>query len=204
MNDELKNILSKVFLLYQKYGVKSVTMDDIAKELGISKKTLYNYVKDKRELVEKIADMKVQLSIDHQKHMKGSKLNAVEELLFVYKFLDNQLKSHNPSMMFDLKKYYPDVFKKMHEARRKISYEGMLQNMKKGQKEGFYRLDLNCEIIAKLHLFKIENLVDSDLFTQYDFQGSDIFKEMFNYHLRGIANQKGIEYFEEKLNEEKP
>lgn len=203
MNEELKILLEKVYQLYQKYGIKSVTMDDVARELGISKKTLYTYVKDKRELVEKITDMKMEFSISHQQQMKESKLNAVEELLFVYRFLDNMLKSHNPSMMFDLKKYYPDVFEKMHEIRRKITYEGILHNLQKGQKEGFYRSDFNCEIIAKLHVFRVEHLVDCDVFSQSDFQSADIFMEMFKYHLRGIANQKGIEYFEQKLNEEK-
>ncbi len=203
MNEELKNILTKVFNLYQKYGIKSITMDDVAKELGMSKKTLYTYVKDKRELVEKISEMKMQLSIEHQKYLKESNLNAIEELLFIYRFLNEQLKNHNPSMIFDLKKYYPDVFKKMHETRRKIIYEGMLHNMIKGQKEGFYRTDFNCEIIAKLHVFRAENMIDNDIFSQSDFQTADIFKEMFKYHLRGIANEKGIKYFEEKLNESK-
>ncbi|MFH2143478.1 MAG: TetR/AcrR family transcriptional regulator [Bacteroidota bacterium] len=204
METELLSIISRVFDLFQKYGIKSVTMDDIAKELGISKKTLYQHFTDKKDLVSKIADYKIEFSIEHNKLLAETKMNAVEELVFVYRFLNKMLKDHNPSMMYDLKKYYPDVFEKMQKVRRDMIYQGMMHNLEKGQKEGFFRSDFNCEIIAKLHVFRIENIVDTDLFTKSDFESSDVFREMFLYHLHGIATEKGKKYLKEKLNMLKP
>ncbi|MFH2096746.1 MAG: TetR/AcrR family transcriptional regulator [Bacteroidota bacterium] len=204
MNEELKNILERVYKLYQKYGIKSVTMDDVAHELGISKKTLYQYVADKKDLVSKIADLKVEFSAEHNRMLSQTTLNAIEELVFVYRFLNRMLKDHNPSMMFDLKKYYPDIFEKLVIIRRKMIFEGMMHNLTKGQKEGYYRENFDPEIIAKLHVLRIESLVDSDMFTKEDFMSEKVFIELFNYHLRGIASEKGLKYFVEEFNELKP
>ena len=204
MDKDLKNILQKVFNLYRKYGIKSVTMDDVARELCMSKKTLYQYVEDKKDLVSKIADLKLEFSREHTEMMENANYNSVEELLYLYQFLNKMLKEHNPSMMYDLRKYYPDVYERMNLARRKLIYEGMMHNLKKGQKEGFFRKDFNCEIIANLHVFRIENIVDTDLFDKRDFESADLFKEILTYHLRGIATDKGIKYFEKRIKEIKP
>lgn len=200
MENQLEIIHERIYKLFQKYGIKSVTMDDIAKELGISKKTLYQHFTDKRDLIIKIVDYKIKASSDHNEKLEKSKLNAVEELLFVYQFLNKILKDHNPSMMYDLRKYYPDVFEKLHTDRRDLIYGAMLHNLKKGQKEGLYRKDFSCDIIAKLHVFRVENMVDSDMFTQTDFESENVFRELFLYHLRGIASEKGIKIFEEGIN----
>ncbi len=198
MNDEFKNILEKIYRLFQKYGIKSVTMDDIAKELGISKKTLYLHVKDKKELVQKIAELKIIYAEKHNKEIYEKKLNAIDELLHVYKFLNLMLKDHNPSMMFDLRKYYPEIYERMQEVRRNQIFNGIKNNLVKGRKEEFYRKDFDDEIISKLHVFRIENLVDSNLFNSADFESGKLFRELFTYHIRGIASEKGIKYFEKK------
>lgn len=200
MEKDLEIIIGRIYRLFQKYGIKSVTMDDIAKELAISKKTLYQHFTDKKDLVTKIADYLIHLSADHDKMLNKTKLNAIEELVFVYQFLNKILKDHNPSMMYDLKKYYPDIFEKLHNDRRNLIFQGMMHNLTKGQKEGYYRSDFNCEIIAKLHVFRIENMVDSDMFSKADFESENVFKEIFIYHLRGVASEKGIKLFEEGIN----
>lgn len=201
MKEEQKIIFEKAFKLFQKYGIKSVTMDDVSKELGISKKTLYLHVKDKKELVQKIAELKITHAEKHNKEIQKGNLNAIDELLHVYKFLNVMLKDHNPSMMFDLRKYYPEIYERMQEARRNEIFNGIKNNLEKGRKEGFYRTDFDDEIISKLHVFRIENLVDSDLFTRADFESGKLFKELFTYHIRGIATNKGLTYFEKKSKE---
>jgi len=105
MNEDFKNILLKVRELYMRYGIKSITMDDVASHLGISKKTLYQHVSDKDDLVGKVIDLEIS-SQDHEMEcMKAADLNAIEKLLMVSKMINHKLKQMNPSTDYDLKKY---------------------------------------------------------------------------------------------------
>lgn len=201
MNDELKNILEKVQTLYKKYGIKSVTMDDISRELGISKKTLYQYVKDKNELVEMVIDLELETNICLFRSVLKNDLNAIEELFEVHKLVNTLVRNQNASEEYDLKKYYPDIYKKVIKTRRERMYCNVLDNIKKGKTEGLYRENLNEEIIAKSYVMRIENAVDSEIFTPEEKNSVTLFFEMFIYHIRGIANEKGIKVLEEKLKE---
>ena len=201
MEKELLNILEKVSILYLKYGIKSITMDDVAREFGISKKTLYQYVTDKPDLVEKVMLLIAEKHNSFFKKLRANKINAIEELLEVNKYFTEMLKNYNPSMEYDLRKYYPDLFKKIYEVRRKRMYESIIRNMKKGIKEGLYRRDMDIEIIAKLHVSRIENMYDNEIFTTEELTSAKVFNEIFIYHLRGISNENGIKFLEEKLEE---
>ena len=201
MNEELKNILVKVGCLYKKYGIKSITMDDVSRELGISKKTLYQYVQDKNELVAQVIDlgMEKQIVVFNELFCKG--LNAIDELFEVNKMVAQMIKQHNASEDYDLKKYYPDQYQKMHKIRREQIYNHILTNLKNGKKEGLYRVEMNEEIIAKVQLMRIENTFDNQIFNDDELLSQQAFLEIFIYHIRGIASEKGIKILEQKLKE---
>lgn len=202
MDNELRNILQKVGCLYQKYGIKSVTMDDVARELGISKKTLYQYVNDKSDLVAKVIDLDDQMKRE-KFHENNTSENAIDQLIYVHREVNKMLRETNPSMMYDLKKYYPDLHDQMMERKRKGMFENVLKNLKWGIEDGLYRDELNVDIIAKLYLSRIESIMDHEIYTIEEFTSPKFFREIFIYHIRGIANKKGIEYLEkniEKLN----
>ena len=201
MNEELVNILEKVRSLYKKYGIKSVTMDDVSRELGISKKTLYHYVKDKTELVELVVDLDLETNIERFGKVCSGELNAIEELFEVQKIVNLMVRNQNPSEEYDLKKYYPDTYRKIIKVRRERMYCKILENIKKGKLQGLYRANLNEEIIAKSYVMRIENAVDSEIFTAEEKNSAELFFEMFVYHIRGIANEKGIQILENKLKE---
>jgi TetR/AcrR family transcriptional regulator, cholesterol catabolism regulator len=201
MNEEFKNILSKVLCLYMKYGIKSVTMDDVAHELGISKKTLYQYVSDKNELVSKVVDIELEEKGKPFDEIYNGNLNAVEEAFEVHKVVNKLLRSYNPSTEYDLKKYYPVLYSKIAKVRRERMYNHIFYNLKKGKEEGLYRSELNEEFIAKIQLSRIENAFDNGIFTQEEMLSPKLFFEFFIYHIRGIANEKGIAILEQKLKE---
>ena len=193
MNKEFENILEKVSVLYRKYGIKSVTMDDVAHELGISKKTLYQFVKDKTELVEKVVEHTRQCNFSAMKAKKGAGVNAIEELIEVSQRVNALMKDHSPSYEYDLKKYYPGIYQNLMSARRKLMYESVLANIRQGKKEGIYRKELNEEIIAKLHLLRVENLQSSEIFKEEEMHSVKFFRELFVYHINGLATLKGRE-----------
>jgi DNA-binding XRE family transcriptional regulator len=201
MNDELKNILLKVRELYMKYGIKSITMDDVARELGISKKTLYQYVTDKDDLVGKFIDNEILMRQSEICKCFGIGYNAIEELFEISIFMNKMMKDQNPATEHDLKKYYPLHYLKTVKARREGIYEYILLNLKKGIKEGLYREEMDKEIIAKLYLSRIEDSHINELFTKEEFTSMKLFVEILTYHVRGIATEKGRIVLENKIKE---
>jgi TetR/AcrR family transcriptional regulator, cholesterol catabolism regulator len=199
MNEELKKILEKVRELYMKYGIKSITMDDIAGELGISKKTLYQFVVDKDDLVGKFIDNEIALRQEKICNCFKVGLNAIEELFEISIFMNKNMRDQNPATEYDLKKYYPIHYQRIVKTRREGIYNYILLNLKKGIKEGLYRKDLNTEIIAKLYLSRSERVHHDDLFTLEELTSNKLFIELLVYHIRGIATEKGIVVLEKKI-----
>ncbi len=200
MNKELEKILGKVSVLYRKYGIKSVTMDDVAHELGISKKTLYQYVSDKTELVEKVVEHTRHCNFSSMKDMKTINGNAIEQLIEVSQMVNSLMKDHSPSYEYDLKKYYPEIFRNLMSARREVMYESMLANIRQGKKEGVYREELDEVIISKLHLLRMENLQSNEIFKEEEMHTAKFFRELFVYHIHGLATLKGLDILNKNMN----
>ena len=201
MIDDLKNILLKVRELYMKYGIKSITMDDVAKELGISKKTLYQFVTDKDDLVGKFIENEIALKQEEMFKCFKIGFNAIEELFEISIFMNRMMREQNPATEYDLRKYYPHHHQKIVKSRRERMYNYILLNLKKGKEEGLYREGMNEEVIAKLYLSRSENIQFNELFTVEEFTSVKLFVELLTYHVRGIATEKGIIVLEKKIKE---
>ena len=199
MKNEVENILCKVLSLYRKYGIKSITMDDVSRELGISKKTLYQFVKDKNELVEKTLEFDIKIHIEYFSQLKKKKLNALDELFELYGFLDNMMKDYNTSLEYDLKKYYAAAYNELTTKLRDIMYDYIIENLTKGIKEGFFRKNMKVGIIAKLVIMRIESMHNEGIFTPEEFNSRETYNELLKYHMYAICNAKGLNYIEKKL-----
>jgi AcrR family transcriptional regulator len=200
MESKINYILAKVSELFQRYGIRSITMDDVAREVGISKKTLYQHIDHKDELVEKV----VEAEGAHRRNiffniLQNQKLNAVDELFEVNKLVGEMLKNYNPAIEYDLRKYYPQLYQKIKMRKRDKMYEAVKENISKGKKQGLYRKEVNEEIIAKLYVSRVENVCENDIFTDAEYKAPEFSTEIIIYHIRGIANEKGIAYLEENL-----
>lgn len=199
MNKELENILIKVGELYNKYGIKSVTMDDVAREIGISKKTLYQYVENKGDLVSKVLKNTLSKNNCTFKEIEDKGLNAIDELLEVGKHIIKIITKYNHSLEYDLKKYYPHLYDQIHEMRKEKMYNAILNNILKGKKEGLYRADMNEEIITKIQISRFIHMSSGELFDPEEINKPQYILELFIYHIRGIATNKGLEGLEKKL-----
>jgi TetR/AcrR family transcriptional regulator, cholesterol catabolism regulator len=212
MNDELMNVLKRVRLLYQKYGIRSVTMDDVSHELGISKKTLYQYVRDKDELVHKVLEMEISERQARMLISCSETKNAIEQLLEIARCISIMLKDFSPASEYDLKKYYPDLYIKVRDLRRNHIFRFIMENLIKGKEEGLYRNEIDINIISKLNVSVIDSMLDSEVITIPEFMDPIFFNEYFVYHIRGIVNSKGLNFLEshmgqmnfQKSNESKP
>jgi AcrR family transcriptional regulator len=199
MNEEMSHILEKVTIMYLRYGIKSVTMDDVSRELGISKKTLYQYFSDKNDLVKKVIDKEIERIHKSFKKITDQNLNAIEEILEFNKLATQVINTHSSSALYDLKKYYPELHENIIKIWSEKMYDMVIQNLIKGKAQGIIRKDLNEEVIAKLHVSRIMVMTEDILFTHEELVSKEVSKEIYIYHIHGIANAKGLEILEKNL-----
>lgn len=201
MNATNTETIEKVWKLFHQYGIKSITMDDVAHELGISKKTLYELFSDKSELVGKVVDRGIENQQIRILNAKKDSQNAIQEVFDVFKVYLQLVKERFPSFEYDLKKYYPIIAAKLNKIKRKEVIENISSNINRGKKEGLYREDLNAEIISRFNFLIVDNLGRQELFTTDEIYSEEFSTQMFLYHLYGILNLKGIKYLNENLNQ---
>jgi AcrR family transcriptional regulator len=192
-------ILQKAAELHFKYGIKNVTMDQLAKDLGISKKTLYQYFDNKADLVQKTVNYifdETQSKIDQICLMK---LNPYEELLRVKQMIKEMLQKSQLSPYHQLKKYYPDIAKQLEQKKFKSIMECLEHNLNKGIKQSYYKENLDKEFIKRLYFGNSLNLMNPELFPPKQFdrnKAMEMFLEMF---LTGISTKKGRKKLKETL-----
>jgi AcrR family transcriptional regulator len=197
MENKRGDMVTRACKVFMTKGVKSINMDDIARELGISKKTLYVHFKDKNDLVlASINNFTCQedltiLAIQNQG------LNAIDENLEIKKWVVKSIEGLHPSIMHDLEKYYPEAYEIMQTKRSQVVSQILIANLKKGQQEGLYRTDFNPLLVAQLYIARMESFfVPKYNFNQFGL--TELYLESFNLHIRGIASAKGMAYLEEK------
>jgi TetR/AcrR family transcriptional regulator, cholesterol catabolism regulator len=195
--DQPEELTRKISDFFMRYGIKSVTMDDLSRELGISKKTLYHFFNDKEEVVRQVVTQMIdgqKCGIDQMLDQQG--MNAIDHLLNMSRFIASHLKTVNPAMTYDLKKYYPGVWEEMVDFKRQNIYDYIMDNIRLGISEGLYRDDINYEIIAKAYVSRLEMYSRGEMQDLEKFSFDEIFNTLFIYHVRGISNHKGIEYLD--------
>lgn len=199
LESKKKHILSETLQLFLKFGIKSLTMDDIAKKLCISKKTLYVHVKDKEDLLENAVILFSKAEQHQIEEICGRGLNAIDESLEIKRWVLDMLQNIHPSVAYDMEKFHPRVHKKMVESRQAIIYKCVYGNIVKGQKEGLYRPEINPDVLAKLYVGRMEVLFDQELFPNKQYSVSDVYMEWFSYHIHGMATAKGITLLNKKI-----
>ncbi|GAB5538653.1 MAG: TetR/AcrR family transcriptional regulator [Salibacteraceae bacterium] len=203
LDDRGKEILSKTVGLFMKYGIKSMTMDDIARQLGISKKTLYIYVSDKNDLVVKTMQSIVQHEKDLVSCMTESETNAIDQLFEISKGVAQKFGSIHPSINYDLQKYHPEAWKIFSDFHNVFIHGCIQENIKQGMKQGLYRDNLDPFLIAHFYSSQVPMCSDGELFPSDKYSFPQIHLEMMRYHIRGIASEKGLEYLKAKVKKEK-
>lgn len=197
MDASLIDVLVRVRELFFKYGVRSVSMDDISRDLGISKKKLYQFVRSKRELVSRLLELERRnFEIIFEKYNFDG-VNSIDVLLIVSKEISDRFWDVSPSMTFDLKKYYPEIYTQHIDNRVEFIYVQIQLNIKKGIRDGMYRDDLSTELIARLYIRRLIDIHNPEFFPgKFSFQ--TLFDTMFDNFIRGIATEKGINYYEQQ------
>ncbi len=200
MEEKEQQIIEAAESLFMRYGFKSITMDDVSRELGISKKTLYQYFRDKKELINKILQNFISGHISKISCGVEKAENAIEDLYSVSKIIFEEFKNIQPGIIYDLQKYYPDQWALIDQFKSEFALNHIKKNIKRGIKEGYYRDNVNVEVVAKLYFSLTDIIFNPDFLKGINADYPTIFKELIRYHIRGLATKKGIEYIELKIN----
>jgi|WetSurMetagenome_2_1015567.scaffolds.fasta_scaffold08806_3 TetR/AcrR family transcriptional regulator, cholesterol catabolism regulator len=198
MDKELIDILERVRELFFKYGVRSVSMDDICRDIGVSKKRLYTYFQSKTELVSKLLELERRNFEIIFEHHNFEGINAIDILLIVSRDLGERFWDISPSMTFDLKKYYPDIYHQHIDERIEFIYQKIQINLQKGISQGMYRDDLSIELVARLYIRRLIDIHNPEFFPADKFSFQTLFDVMFDNFIRGIARPEGTEYYEKQ------
>lgn len=179
--------------LFRRFGVKSVTMDDVAKEISISKKTLYKCFRDKESLVLSTVESHMRETEAAIDKIISTEPNAIEQFHLITTYLMSNQRKMSPSMLYDLKKYHPQSFELLEQHRSKHVVKHLLVNIELGQKSGLYHHDFHPEIIAKSFSMLSFHVFDSQELNSINISQDDLLIEIIKYHLRSISTSKGIE-----------
>lgn len=201
--DELSIILDKAEKLFMHYGIKSVSMDDISREAGISKKTLYQHVDDKKDLVKKTISRYLNSEENACESICGDVVNPIEQLLMISSRLSSNLKSLNPSLFLDLQKFYPQSWALMNQHRTKFIYDQVKTNLTQGVEQGYYREDLNIEFVVRMYIGMVNIIMDPEMFPQMEFPFYKLTQSLMKYHFHAIASDKGMKYLEKLIQDKK-
>lgn len=191
--DTRKQIMHRAESLFMRYGIKSVSMDDIARELGISKKTLYQFFENKEDLITKTIESHLHDEVCDIDRIVGHANNALEEIMLLARHVIGQFQELTSSVVYDLKKYYPEAWNLIDQMQRDHVYKSILNNLTRGIAEGDYRNDLDPEIMARLHVGSLYLPIDHTLFPIREFQPDQVFKEYIYHFVRGVASEQGLE-----------
>ena len=202
MQDQ-QEIIIAAFKQFKLLGFKSVTMDDIVRKIGISKKTLYELFKDKDELVlECIKFMLNDNQAQTEKALKNS-INAIDQAINILIIMEKMIRGMNPVCYLDLQRFYPSAAKYLNDHKDSFMFQCISDNLKQGIQEGFYREDIDIEIISRFRMESALIVLQHDLFPQETYDIVKVNTQIFAHYIYGIASSKGhkmIESYLKKIN----
>lgn len=194
-----EKILLNAAEMFLNLGFKSVTMDDIAKTSGVSKKTIYAHFSNKTELVEAVTNYLFDVICDGIDLIHEKDQSPIAELFEIKKFVLDHLKDEKSSPQYQLQKYYPKIYATLRQKQFEEMQELIKENLAKGIDQGLYRDSVDVDFIARIYFHGMIGIKDKDLFPLQNYSMNTLMNYYLEYHLRGICTQKGIQELENQL-----
>jgi len=187
-----EKIISKSEELFLSLGFKSVTMDDIANAMGISKKTIYTHFSNKTELVEVVTFSVLDHISEGIDKINAASINPIEELYDIKLFVMNYLKNEKVSPQHQLKKYYPQIFERLQIKQFEKMHSSVENSLKMGIDTGLFRPDIDIDFISRMYFNGMNGIRDISIFPESLFDKNYLFESYLEYHLRAIITKTGL------------
>jgi AcrR family transcriptional regulator len=194
--EKFEPMLEKIKELFFEFGIKNLNMDDISRKLGISKKTLYRFVKSKEDLIAKLFEYEQLKWVESSDKIGHQDVNAIEKLFKVSLMVYEEMKRFNPMILFELRKYYEHLFNEHHAQKFGHISISMMRNLEQGIEEGLYRRDINREAVIAIYMNYLIEIHNTEICKIADVPFDELFKIMFENHIRAISTPEGVAYFE--------
>jgi TetR/AcrR family transcriptional regulator, cholesterol catabolism regulator len=191
--------LKRVKELFFRYGIKSLTMDDVARELGISKKTLYQFVENKDDLVDKVMDRHIQEECKREGATHAMSTDAIDEMMYVIQYLKEDFQEIKPNVIFEMQKYHREAWDKVAAFQREYIYKVAKANLERGRLEGLYRTDFDIDMAAKFYIITTSAIFDESWFPRAQYKFDILFKEAIVNYLHAVVSDKGRAVLQSKL-----
>lgn len=191
--------------LFFKYGIKSITMDDIAKHLAISKKTIYKYYADKNEVVEAMTTQLMKKNEKEFQAIANESTNVVEEVFTMMKHMSAMFSQMNSNLFYDMQKYHSNSWKLFKDFKEECIERMVEESVKRGISQGLVRSDINSKIVARLRMEQVEMGFNPNAFPPNKFKIIDVQLALLDHFLHGICTLKGhklINKYKELIEEE--
>jgi len=203
MDSQQELILQTAGKMFHQLGIRNVSIDEICSELRISKKTFYSHFQQKEDLVEAFINYeKIQHFDKFAKNLKNK--NAIDSLIFIVREIKKQSDCQPHVLWYDLEKFYPKVYERVSSQRNHSIKTGFEENLKQGIEEGYYREDLDIELISDFHTIQLKNTFEMMEKSQKKYTKKRVLDFFIDLMMHVIANEKGLKYMEEHyLNEAK-
>lgn len=186
-------ILAASLQLFMRRGIKSVSMDDIAAALGLSKKTLYKWFETKDQLVLACVTGHLALEQSNCARIVVEAVDAVHEIVLIMKWTKQEHADVHPGIFFEMRKYYPAAWEQWEAHKVRFILGQIEDNLRRGVAEGLYRADLDVPVVARLHLLQIEGALNPDLFPARQFQPTRVWQAADEYYLYAVTTPRGQE-----------
>jgi AcrR family transcriptional regulator len=194
-------IKQKADELFRRYGIRSITMDEIANQLGMSKKTIYQSFADKDELVDEVISDLLLYNKERCNSDRSKAANAIDEVFLAMEMMDEMFENMNPTILYDLERNHPQTFKKFQQYKHSFLFMVIKENIERGKKEDLYRADINTDIVAKIRIETLMLPFNPEVFPKSKFNLVDLEQQMIEYFLFGIASPKGYKLIVKYKNE---
>ncbi|MGP8214566.1 MAG: TetR/AcrR family transcriptional regulator [Bacteroidia bacterium] len=186
-----QQILKGAEELFFRYGLKAITMDDIARHLGMSKRTIYENFSTKDSIVSALLMAHRDRTVSDVETFRNEAGNAIEEIIMTMRQLKDMSDMMNPRMMFELKKFHSRVWQQFQDFKQEVIMRCVTDNLKRGIKEGIYRKDMDIEILSRLRVEQIEIAWNPELFPHTKFDIGKVQLAFLDHFMHGIVNLKG-------------
>lgn len=177
--------------LFTKYGVRSISMDDIARHLSVSKKTLYQHFEDKEELVMLATQAHIERLMVEFDIARDLSTDAIDQLIRVSTCLRKTIREINPSLLYDLEKYHPRAWNAWLESKQRFMRDSVIRNLRWGVDEGYFRSDLDFEVLATMRMELAQLAFDDRVFPPARFKMASVHDQLFEHFVHGLFTDKG-------------